>query len=136
GFFAAMLVSAALARLVAQYPSAIGGVTLSIEPVFDGRVLLFGALIAAIVAVLFGVFPALEAVRSGAPPAIKEGRASGGRLARLREFLVVVQVALAATVLVGVGLFARSLTLGYSIDTGFRTDRLILAGVDLNAFPP
>lgn len=77
----------------------------------DWRVLSFALLLGIGSAVLFGLFPALQASRPELVEAIKEGGRSGmggGRGQRVRNGLVVAEVALALVLLVGAGLMVRS----------------------------
>jgi predicted permease len=137
GFFGALLVSGILAELVARYPSAIGGVSLTLEPRIDARVLIFGCVLSVVVAALFGVLPALRATRTGARAVLQAaGHSVTPRGEQwLREAMVVAQIALTTVLLVGGGLFTRSLLRGYSIDLGFRTDHLLVSTFDFNALP-
>jgi predicted permease len=138
GFLGAMALSRILAKLVSRYPSAIGDITLSLEPQMDGRVLLFGFLLSLLAVVLFGLAPALQATRSGPQSVLKESGNSvtRGREQWLREAMVVAQIALTTILLIGGGLFARSLLRGYSVDPGFTSDHLIVSTFDFNAVPP
>lgn len=84
---------------------------------------------------LAGVLPALRvSSRAVLVPTLKGNpEAAGGRLGRfgLREVLVVVQVALSATLLAGSGLFARSLQRIYEADPGFRSENVLLATISV-----
>src|SRR5438477_1604048 len=78
---------------------------------FDWRVFSFSLALGLGSAVLFGLFPALQASRPQLVEAIKEGGRSGlggGRGQRVRNGLVVAEVALALVLLVGAGLMLRS----------------------------
>ncbi len=69
----------------------------------------------------FGLVPALQASRADLNSALREGtRGTDGRKAgRLRAGLVVAQVALALVLLVGAGLFAKSLQALREVEPGF-----------------
>jgi putative ABC transport system permease protein len=78
---------------------------------FDWRVFSFALALGLGSAILFGLFPALQASRPQLVDAIKEGGRSGigaGKSQRVRNGLVVVEVALALVLLVGAGLTLRS----------------------------
>ena len=78
---------------------------------FDWRVFSFALALGLGSAILFGLFPALQASRPQLVDAIKEGGRSGvggGKGQRVRNGLVVVEVALALVLLVGAGLTLRS----------------------------
>ncbi len=102
--------------------------------VVDVRVLLFTATIALLVGVLTGLAPALQAGRADLTRALKSGAGEGRfQRAKLRSFLLVGQVALTLALLVGAGLFARSLRSVVRIDLGFEPERVLTATMDLAA---
>jgi putative ABC transport system permease protein len=77
----------------------------------DGPVLLFTLGIAVFTGLLFGLAPALQALKTDLHETLKEGgRGAGGSLRknRLRSSLVVVQVALSLVLLISASLFVRS----------------------------
>jgi predicted permease len=98
----------------------------------DLRVLAFTAGLSVLTGILFGLAPALRATRVDLVTALKDtgGALGGSRRFGLRNALVMTQVALSLVLLVGAGLFLRSLENASSIDIGFRTDNLLLMGVD------
>ncbi len=88
----------------------------------DARVLAFTGVLTVAVGLVFGVFPALRAGRSDFHDALKEGGRGadlGRRGGRLRNALIVGQVALALLLLVGAGLFIQSLRHLNAVDPGF-----------------
>jgi predicted permease len=105
----------------------------------DGQVLAFTLLLAAATGLLFGLAPAFEATRPALIPGLKGERAeSGGFGFHLRQGLVVLQVAVSLLLLIGAGLFVRSLQNIESIDPGFARENILLASVDpaLNGYKP
>jgi predicted permease len=101
---------------------------------FDWRVFGFTAGITIITGVLFGLAPAWSSTRAEIGTALKE---SGTTATRHRKgwsgrAIVAFQVALSTMLVVGAGLFLRTLINLNSIDPGFRADHLLL--VDIN--PP
>jgi putative ABC transport system permease protein len=86
----------------------------------DWRVLVFTAVISIGTGLLFGVFPALHAVRDDLSGALREssGSASGGR-STLRSGLVVLEIALALTLVVGSGLLIRTSMALRAVPPGF-----------------
>jgi hypothetical protein len=66
------------------------------------------------------------------------GGLAGGTHARLRKTLVVAQVGLSLLLLVGAGLFVHSLYNLRTLDPGFRTEKLVMFGVDpgTNGYTP
>ena len=94
----------------------------------DTRVFLFALALSVITGLLFGLVPAIQGTRAELASTLKD-QASGvvggfGHL-RFRKGLVVTQVALSLVLLIGAGLFARSLYNVKNIDVGMRTDHLI-----------
>src|SRR5207249_2093796 len=88
---------------------------------FDWRVFTFALALGLGSAVLFGLFPALQASRPQLVDAIKEGGRSGiggGKGQRVRNGLVVAEVALALVLLVGAGLMLRSFLKLQATDIG------------------
>ncbi len=106
----------------------------------DLRVLAFTAGLAVFTGILFGLAPAVRATRADLISALKNDATIFGRTRRfgMRNTLVVVQVALSLVLLVGSGLFLRSLQNASSIDIGMRPGNVLLMAVDpkLNSYSP
>ncbi|MBA3256406.1 MAG: ABC transporter permease [Pyrinomonadaceae bacterium] len=123
-------VSVLVARVAATAP-------LDVKP--DFSILLFTTGISLVSGVLFGIAPAIRATRTDLTSALKE-KASHGRKSRfnLGSALVVSQVAVSLILLVGAGLFARSLIKLQQEDLGFNRDNVLLASVDtrLSGYKP
>jgi predicted permease len=99
----------------------------------DGSVFLFAAAVTLVSAAIFGVFPALSAVRSALSNSVRGGREGDGRAAvRTHKTLVVTQLAMAVMLLVGAGLLLRSFIMMQNVDMGYRTEGVGIAPV---AFP-
>lgn len=98
--------------------------------VMDGTVLTFTGVVSLAAGVAFGVVPALHATRGEVSSTLRGsgGTAAVGR-ARLRSAVVTAEVALATLVLVGSGLFLRSLDALGDVDPGFRAEGLLAAEV-------
>ncbi len=90
----------------------------------DGKVVAFAAALVVLVTAMFGVLPALQA--TGARGAARSGRrAAGGRHAgRSRTALLVGEVALSLTLLLGAGLLMRTLGEMRAVDLGFDVERI------------
>ena len=89
-------------------------------------VLLFALGVCAMTGVLAGCAPAWQAARANLADAIKEGgRSIAGGRNLLRRALVVMEFALALTLLAGGGLAAHAFIRTMSVDLGFRTDHLL-----------
>jgi predicted permease len=112
----------------------------SISATPDTRILVFNFCLALLMSLVFGLVPALQATRPELAATLKEqsGGVVGGGPVRLRKSLVVVQVALSLLLLIGAGLFVRSLRNLLAQHPGFETTNLITFMVDpsLNAYSP
>jgi predicted permease len=101
----------------------------------DTNVLLFTLVLGVIAAILFGVVPAWHVSHVGHFEFLKEGGRSntvGRGRQRLRSVLVVAEVGLALTLLVGAGLFLRSLAHLQEVSPGFDTHGVMTAAVSLS----
>jgi predicted permease len=110
-------------------------VGISVEASLNARVLGFAMAVSMATAILFGMVPAIRASRADLVPVLKgaAGPDKSGRriLPPLRHLLVVLQVALSVVLLVGAGLFLRSLVKLQAVDTGFRGDQVLAMSLDL-----
>jgi putative ABC transport system permease protein len=99
----------------------------------DWRMLAFTTGLAVLTCILFGLAPALRAT-SVAPGAVLKESSRGATAGRsrfgLRRVLVVSQIALSLTLLVGALLFARSLNNLAGLDAGFRQNGVLVADID------
>ncbi len=95
-------------------------------------IILVGIALAALAGVATGVAPALFALRSDVITSLKAGaREGGGRGSRVRTALVLVQSAVSVLLLVGAGLFVRSLLEVRRLDLGFDADRVAVVRLAL-----
>jgi predicted permease len=128
GLLLAKISGPLLVRLASSSGDALG-----LEPSLDWRVLLFTGIVAVVTTVLFGFVPALRAGRVDVNATLRDGSrsvtASGGRL-RLGRFFVAAQVALSLVLLVGAGLFLRTLLNLEHLDLGYPREKLLLLRVD------
>jgi putative ABC transport system permease protein len=96
----------------------------------DLPVLLASFAVAVSTGLLFGIAPALHAARADVQGLLKEGaRGSSGRGARLQGSLVAAEVSLAVLLLVGAGLLLKTFLRLHALETGFRTENLLVARV-------
>jgi len=105
------------------------------EASLDGAVLAFALLVTLGSSLLFGTVPALRAARIDLHGALQRAAAAqtAGGHDRLRRALVVVEVALAAALLVGAGLLVRTALYLARVEPGFRPHGLVTARL---ALPP
>jgi predicted permease len=105
-------------------------IQLDVSP--DWRVLLFTAGIAILTTVVFGLAPALRAARTEIGNALRETSAMTASVHRvsLGKLFVAMQVALSLALVVGAGLFMRTLRNMRQVDLGYYRDRLLTMRVD------
>jgi predicted permease len=104
------------------------------EIAISGPVLLFSLGISLVVGIGLGLVPALSPRRS-LSSALQDGRergSSGPKSSRVRNLLIVTQVAISFVLLCGAGLMLRTLWKLSSVDPGFRTERVLTSRLDLN----
>ena len=94
-------------------------------------VLAFTFALSVVAGMLFGLAPAMQATKVDFTPALKENRLQGstpGRRfrPRLTHSLIVVQIAVSLLLVIGAGLFVRTLSNLHSIDVGFNRENLLL----------
>jgi predicted permease len=94
--------------------------------------LLFTIAISIVTAIIFGLAPALQAVRPDVAPVLKDqaGAVAGGGQARWRKVLVVAQMSLSLLLLIGAGLFMRTLQNLRNLNPGFEVSNLLSFEVD------
>lgn len=100
----------------------------SLQPQLDWRVLSFTFGLSLLTGLIFGLAPAWRTTRIDLTPSLKESGRSSSAVHRslLSRGLVVVQVALSLVLLVGAGLFVRTLLNLQRVDPGFNTNNLLL----------
>jgi macrolide transport system ATP-binding/permease protein len=107
---------------------------IEMNPTLDLQVVIFALIMTGASILVFGLVPALQGSMSSVGAALKE---SAGQLtapprrARIRQALVVAQVALSLMLLVSAGLFLRTLQNAQALDPGFSTRTGLLASIDL-----
>src|SRR5205814_7962257 len=90
------------------------------------RVLVFTVAVSLLTGVLFGLAPAWRASRLDLATSLKQSRRSTGAVSRLSKGLIVAQVALSLLLLVGAGLFIRTLYNLQRVDLGFNQENLLV----------
>jgi predicted permease len=109
-----------------------GREAVSLHPRLDLRVLAFTFGLSLLTGIIFGLVPALRATRVDLTPALKDtGRGSSATTrSLLSRSLVVAQVSLSLLLLIGAGLFIRTLINLQRVETGFNEQNLLLFNVD------
>jgi predicted permease len=115
-------------------PSAISRFVTVSELTMDGRIFGFTLAVSLLTGLFFGAIPALHASRPSLVPTLHntdEGIAATGRRYGVRDVLVVLQVASSLILLIGAGLFVRSLQAAYGTELGFNADNVILTTLNV-----
>jgi predicted permease len=133
GALGVALAAISLRLILAFQPPLPVSLALGLE--LDRRVLLFALLLSIATGVVFGLWPALRASSASPIESLKAG-ASGSRVRRrfaARDALVIAQVAGSLVLLIGAGLFLRSLSNARAIDPGFDPNGVLVFSLDLGA---
>ena len=130
------LASWTLHLLVAEISSAIpsywGAIALQVTP--DVRIFGYTVLISLLTGVVFGLTPALQALRVDVNSALKDnGSMLGQRLSksRLRDLLIVVQVAACLVLLINSALLLRGSQRALRVDPGFDSKHLVHLSLEM-----
>jgi predicted permease len=126
-----LLLAIAMNRTLLRFlPAGTTPLALSASP--DWGVFGFTVAISLLTGILFGLAPALQASRADIVTTLKDqaGAVVGGGGSRLRKALVAAQVTLSLLLLIGAGLFVKTLRNLRDTDPGFRIDRLVTFKVD------
>jgi predicted permease len=96
----------------------------------NGTVLAFTFGVTVLAGLLFGLAPALQATRPSLVPALKGEEPAGESRSRVRQGLIVAQMALSIILLTGSGLFVSNLRTATTLDVGFTVDDAVTAALD------
>jgi putative ABC transport system permease protein len=99
----------------------------------DGKVLGFTFILSALTGILFGLAPALASLKLNLLEELKDGvkGSQSGRLFRLREVLVIMQVTVAVTLLIGAGLLSRTFLSLTRMQPGYNPENLLTVALSL-----
>src|SRR5580704_7780236 len=124
--------------LLGFLPTGDTPLTISSSP--DWRIMSFNLGVSLLTGVIFGLVPALQATRPHLAGTLKDqgGSIAGGTSVALRKALVAAQVTLSLLLLIGAGLFVRSLKNLKDLDPGFNTGNLLEFEINptLNGYKP
>jgi predicted permease len=119
-------------------PSDSAGLNISSAP--DFRILLFTLAVTILTGIIFGLVPALQTTKPNIAGTLKDqaGAVVGGGHTGLRKSLVIAQVTLSLLLLIGAGLFVRSLSNLRNLGPGFPAEKLVGFNLDpsLNGYTP
>ena len=100
--------------------------TLGLHAGLNARVLMWSLLLTGLSAILVGVLPAFQATRTDPHDSLKaDGRAGTSRTGRLRQGLVVVEIALSVVLLLGAGLLIRSFIKIQQVPLGYDPEAVL-----------
>ena len=123
--------------LISFLPAGNNLVPISATP--DWRILAFALGVSLMTGVIFGLVPALQSTSPNLAPTLKDsvGSITPSGSVGLRKALVAAQVSLSLLLLIGAGLFIRSLANLKDLDPGFQTKNLLTFAVDAssNGYP-
>lgn len=126
-----LLLSVWISRLLLRLVSQTDRVPLDVH--LDARTFFFTAAVALLAGILFGLAPAWQSTRTDLVLRLRATRGTGESSAKFGRTLVVVQVALSMILLVGAGLFVRTLQNLKNMDLGYVRNGLVLAELDFKA---
>jgi predicted permease len=109
-----------------------GGGELVLDLKLDLRVLAFTMAVSLATGLLFGLAPAVRATRVDLTPALKDNSRSvtSGSRSLLTKSLIIAQVAMSLVLLIGAGLFVRTLRNLQNVDIGFNRENLLLFNIE------
>jgi predicted permease len=132
GGLAGVFVAFGASRLIVRLLSRSGD-ALQLSTSIDLRVLGFTIVVTVLTGLLFGLVPAIRAARVDLNESLKEtgrGVTHSGHRMSFAKALVVLQVGLSLLVVIGAGLFLRTLWNLQSVSLGYARENLLLARVD------
>ena len=126
GFFIAHFGGGVLRSLL------ISEVDWSATPLFDSRVMAFTGMVALLTGLLAGMAPAWHAGATDLAGSLKAGGREGSRRrTRLRSGLLVAQAALSVMLLIGAGLFLKSLRNVHRVELGYDPSKIVVVQTEL-----
>jgi predicted permease len=130
GGAAGMLLAPAAMRLLVRQITSVDD-TSAFHATLDARLFLFGIAVALAVSLLFSLAPAIQLLRPDLVTALKQkaSPATGGVLG-LRRVVVSLQIGLSVVLLVGAGLFVRTIENLRHVNAGFNTTHLVTFNIN------
>jgi len=127
----ALLIAPAISRLLVRMVFSDPNVETPFSTAPDLRMLIFNFAVALGVSILFSLAPALRFLRPDLVESLKQqaATAAGGPL-RFRRISVGAEIGVSLLLLIGAGLFVRTLQNLRAVDVGFPTDHLVTFGVN------
>ena len=135
GGAAGLLIAVWTIELLKATPPPVGVFSFNLDFSIDARVLWFTFALSVLTGIIFGLAPALQSSRTDLLPLLKDESHSSVQSRRrftMRNLLVVAQVALSLVLLIGAGLFLRSLWRIQNTRPGFDADKVLTASLNIN----
>jgi predicted permease len=126
GLFLSLVLPPMLISLVPEV-----GLDIDLKP--NATVFLYMFLMSLLTGVVFGLAPAIQSTKPDLTAALRSGNRRRVSRPRLRNLLVVGQVAVSLVLLIGAGLLVRTLQLAQSSDVGFDSENLMVLSLDVSA---
>jgi putative ABC transport system permease protein len=131
GFLGVLLAQWLIELVIALKPPM--DIPLTIDLVIDYRVLVFAIAVSVATGLLFGIIPALQATKAELAPSLKNESTIGGyRRSRLRDVLIVAQLAFSLLLLIAAGLVVRALQQVRGVNPGFNPQNALMMSMDLS----
>jgi putative ABC transport system permease protein len=129
GSIAGILLAPIATRALISYLSSDGPGAFSTA--IDTRVLLFNFAIALVVSLIFSMAPAMQLRRPNLTVALRQQSGTGtGAMLSFRRAVVCLQIGLSVLLLIGAGLFVRTMQNLRHVNVGFNTTNLITFGIN------
>ncbi|PYS88537.1 MAG: hypothetical protein DMF64_20240 [Acidobacteria bacterium] len=129
GLLGLLLAVWAVDLLVSLAPS---NIPLSGDVGLDSRVIIFTLITSFVTAILFGLAPAFQATKMDLNETLKEGgRTTAGTGGRMRNLLVVSEIALSGVLMIGAALMVKSFFRLQHVDPGFDTANILKVQISL-----
>jgi predicted permease len=133
GGVTALVVGAWVSGFLARFHQAFR-VPLDVDAGFDANVLIFAAVVSVAAAAVLTFFPARLASKYDVVSALKADTGSAGfRRMRANQILIAAQVSLSVLLLLGAGLFIRTLREAQAADVTVRSEQVLLSALDLGS---
>jgi predicted permease len=109
------------------------GIPITLHAPINGRVLFFVAALSVTTATLFGLAPMWQSARLDLADFLRDARSSSSRRFGMGGSLIVVQVAISLVLLMGAGLFLKTLSNLRAVDLGFEPEQMVIIDVNPRA---
>jgi predicted permease len=128
GIVVAFVATRLLLNLVPPTP-----IPVSFDLSLSNEVFVFAFIVSIVTGIIFGLAPAIQTTRISLLPALKDDAAGqqGYKKSRLRNLLVMGQVAISLILLISAGLFLRSLQNAQNSNPGFEPEKLVAISTDV-----